>query len=94
MSESPDPQLVLRLRIAFRGDPEGKPDDFAELVAALLGFRTFGGAMDRRLGDRLGITVDDVHRMADGILAPTPGFRRDAVKKLRGISAELGIKED
>lgn len=94
MSETPDPQLVLRLRIALRENPEGDPDAFSTLVAAFLAFRDLGGALDSRLAGRLGVTDEDVRRFADGVIAPTPRFRREAVKKLRGIAVELGVKED
>ena len=95
MTETPDSELQLRLRIVLRDrDPVGNPDDFAELVAALLAFRTVGGDMDRCLAERFNCGTAFVHHVANGLIAPTPAFRRDAVKKLRALAAELGVKED
>lgn len=95
MPESNDRELMLRLRMALYGerDPEGNPDDFQELVAAVLAFRTAGGDVDRKLAERFDCGTAFVHHVAKGLIAPTPRFRRDAVKKIRGIAAELGVKE-
>ena len=88
----PDPKL--RLRIALHElSPEENPDDFAELVAAALAFRTVGGDMDRKLAERFGCGPAFVHHLANGLIAPTPRFRRHAVKAIRGIAVELGVKE-
>ncbi len=83
----------LRLRIALRGEPESDPDAFAELVAAVLAFRTVGGDIDRKIASYFNCDAAFVHHVANGLIAPTPRFRREAVKKLRGLAAELGVKE-
>jgi len=94
MTDTPDPQLQLRLRIALRDrEPETNADEFAELVAAVLAFRTLDGALDSRIAQRLGVTPEFVHHYANGVIAPTPAFRREAVRRLRGLAAELGVKE-
>lgn len=86
--EKCDPRI--RLRVAVRDlEPESDPDDFAELVAAVLAFRTLGGALDRRIADVLRVEPDFVHHMANGVITPTPRFRRLAVQSLRDLADEL-----
>lgn len=95
MSETNDRSLKIRLRTALYGerDPEGNPDAFQELVAAVLAFRTVGGDMDAKLAELFSCGTAFVHHVANGLIAPTPNFRRDAVRKIRGLAAELGVKE-
>jgi len=88
----PDPKL--RLRIALHDlAPEENPDDFAELVAAVLAFRTVGGDTDRKLAERFNCGTAFVHHVANGLIAPTPRFRRAAVKAIHGIAVELGVRK-
>lgn len=92
MSEHQD--LKIRLRIALcERSPEDDADDFAELVAAVLAFRTVGGDTERALAERFGCGTAFVRHIAEGLIAPTPRFRRENLKKLRAIAAELGVKE-
>lgn len=95
MPESNDRQLLSRLRTALYGDrdPAESADAFQELVAAVMAFRTVGGDIDRKLAAHFNCDAAFVHHLANGLVAPTPRFRRDAVKKIRGIAVELGVKE-
>ncbi len=95
MHEKPDPELQLRLRVSLREDPEGDADDFTTLVAAVLAFRDFGGKWETDLSARLGLTDPQIiHHWASGAMTPAPKFRRTVVKFLRGVAAELGVRED
>lgn len=86
--EKVDPHI--RLRVAVRDmRPESDPDDFAELVAAVLAHRTLGGALDRRMAGILSVEPEFIHHMANGVISPTPMFRRAAAAQLRVLADEI-----
>ena len=93
MPEKTDPHL--RLHIAVRDlDPEGNPDDFSELVAAILAYRNLDGALEKAIAHQCGFSDPViVHHWANGVIMPTPKFRREVAKYLRGRAAELGVKD-
>jgi len=94
MNEKPDPELQLRLRIALRENPAGDADEFAELVAAMLAFRTLGGDVEKAIARQCGLADPQIVRLwASGAVAPTPKFRAIVVKYLRGRAKELGVEE-
>ena len=92
MSENQDLKIRLRIALCDRS-PAEDADDFAELIAALLAFRPIGGDMDRALAERFDCGTAFVHHIANGLIAPTPKFRRENLAKLRAIAAELGVKD-
>ena len=91
MAEKFDPKL--RLRIALDDlSPEEDPDDFTELVAAMLEqmpAESWRSELRASIAHQFDLAPNVVRDWASGATTPTPKFRRVVVKYLRSRAAEL-----
>lgn len=90
MSDDRDPKL--RLRVILREImPDASADEFSDLVEVLLAADPAAASL--HLPPIFDAGIAFVRRVASGLIATTPKFRRATFPKLRGLAEEILARE-